>query len=48
LDEKGNVVGEESIPIGQRVRDVRESADGILYILTDETNGQLITIEPEK
>ena len=48
LDEKGNVVGEESIPIGQRVRDVRESADGILYILTDQSNGQLITIEPEK
>ena len=47
LDEKGNVVSEESIPIGQRVRDVRQSPDGMLYVLTDEQNGQLISIEPE-
>ncbi len=46
LDGSGNVMGEESIPIGQRVRDVRQSPDGRLYVLTDETNGQLITIEP--
>lgn len=46
LDESGNVVNETSIDIGQRVRDVRQSPDGLLYILTDETNGQLIRIEP--
>ncbi len=46
LDANGNVVREESIPIGRRVRDVRQSPDGRLYILTDEQNGQLITIEP--
>ncbi len=40
------MLGEESIPIGQRVRDVRQSPDGILYVLTDEQNGQLIRIEP--
>ena len=48
LDGKGNVVREESIPIGQRVRDVRQSPDGILYVLTDEPNGQLISIEPQR
>ncbi len=48
LDGKGNIVREESIPIGQRVRDVRQSPDGILYVLTDEPNGKLITIEPER
>ncbi len=47
LDAEGNVLGEESIPIGQRVRDVRQSPDGILYVLTDEQNGHLIKIEPK-
>jgi glucose/arabinose dehydrogenase len=39
---------QESIPIGQRVRDVREGKDGLIYILTDEQNGQLIRIQPQK
>jgi glucose/arabinose dehydrogenase len=47
LDESGNVVNETSIDIGQRVRDVRQSPDGLLYILTDEANGQLIRIETQ-
>jgi len=47
LDEAGNVLGEESIAIGQRVRDVRQAPDGMLYVLTDEQNGHLIAIEPE-
>ena len=46
LDANNNIIKEESIPIGQRVRDVRQSPDGKLYVLTDEQNGQLITIEP--
>ena len=46
LDEAGNVTNEESIPIGQRVRDIRQGPDGLLYILTDERNGQLIRLEP--
>lgn len=45
LDEKGNVVSEKSIDIGQRVRDIREGADGKLYVITDEQNGQLIRLE---
>lgn len=48
LDSEGNILKEESIPIGQRVRDVRQGSDGMLYVLTDEQNGQLIRIEPEE
>ena len=47
LDGEGNILGEESIAIGQRVRDVRQAPDGMLYVLTDEQNGSLIRIEPE-
>ena len=46
LDANSNVIREESIPIGSRVRDVRQGPDGRLYVLTDEQNGQLISIEP--
>lgn len=46
IDESGNVVGEESIAIGQRVRDVQQGPDGLLYVLTDESNGQLLRFEP--
>ncbi|NEQ52188.1 MAG: PQQ-dependent sugar dehydrogenase [Leptolyngbya sp. SIO3F4] len=46
VDESGNVVSEESISIGQRVRDVQQGPDGLLYVLTDESNGQLIRLEP--
>ena len=45
LDEGGNVIAQHSIPIGQRVRDVRQGPDGLLYILTDDQNGQLIRLE---
>ena len=46
LDGNGNVVKEESMRIGRRVRDVRQGPDGGLYVLTDEQDGQLISIEP--
>jgi aldose sugar dehydrogenase len=46
LDEAGNVRGQQAIAIGQRVRDVRQGPDGLLYILTDESNGQLLRLEP--
>ncbi|MEA5592946.1 PQQ-dependent sugar dehydrogenase [Rivularia sp. UHCC 0363] len=45
LNEKGNVVSEKSIEIGQRVRDVKVAPDGKLYVITDEDNGQLIRLE---
>ena len=30
----------------QRIRDVREGPDGLLYVLTDENQGALLRIEP--
>ncbi|TRU35748.1 MAG: PQQ-dependent sugar dehydrogenase [Microcystis aeruginosa Ma_MB_F_20061100_S20] len=46
VDKSGEIINQEAIPIGQRVRDVRQSPDGFLYLLTDEGNGQLIRLEP--
>lgn len=45
----GKVVGEERLfnEIGQRIRDVRQSPDGALYVLTDAKDGQLIRISPK-
>jgi glucose/arabinose dehydrogenase len=42
------VVGEEKLTIGQRVRDVRQGPDGFLYLLTDEEDGALLRILPER
>ncbi|MDX2229138.1 MAG: PQQ-dependent sugar dehydrogenase [Leptolyngbyaceae cyanobacterium bins.349] len=46
LDTAGNVVSQQEINIGARVRDVRQGPDGLLYVLTDEPNGKLIRLEP--
>ena len=32
---------------GERIRDVRQGPDGLLYVLTDSSNGQLIRLLPE-
>jgi aldose sugar dehydrogenase len=45
LDGEGNVRSQQEIAIGQRVRDVRQGADGFLYILTDDANGRLIRLD---
>jgi len=29
-----------------RIRDVRQGPDGLLYVLTDQSNGQLIRVQP--
>ena len=34
------------IELRQRIRDVRQGPDGLLYVLTDEDNGALLRIEP--
>jgi glucose/arabinose dehydrogenase len=44
--ENNQAKSQEVIAIGQRVRDVRQGNDGLIYILTDEQNGQLIRLEP--
>lgn len=40
------VVGEEKIPIGRRVRDVKQGPDGFIYVLTAHADGELIRIVP--
>jgi glucose/arabinose dehydrogenase len=44
------VTGEEHLLTdrGQRVRDVRQGADGALYLVTDETNGELWRVTPRR
>ncbi|HYD80302.1 MAG TPA: PQQ-dependent sugar dehydrogenase [Paucimonas sp.] len=46
LDKNGNVLGQERLAIGSRVRDVKQGPDGFLYAITDEENGRLLRIEP--
>ncbi len=40
------VVAEEWLEIGERVRDVAEGPDGAIYLVTDEDNGKLMRIKP--
>ena len=42
-----NVVGEESLPIGRRVRAVLQGPDGFVYVLTDHKDGEIFRLEPE-
>jgi glucose/arabinose dehydrogenase len=44
----GKVVREERLlqDLAQRIRDVRVGPDGLLYILTDDANGQLLRLLP--
>jgi aldose sugar dehydrogenase len=46
----GKVIGEEHLLAerGQRIRDVRQGADGALYIVTDEANGELWRVAPRR
>ncbi len=49
LSVKGNSVTEDGRILGdkdQRIRDVRVGPDGYLYVLTDETDGQLWKVSP--
>lgn len=47
LDDSGAVIGQQTLRIGKRVRDVRNGPDGYLYLLTDEDLGEVMRIEPE-
>ena len=44
------VVREEKLltELNQRIRDVRQGPDGLIYVLTDASNGQLIRLLPSK
>jgi glucose/arabinose dehydrogenase len=40
------VTGEERIPLGHRIRDVRQAPDGSVLVLTDEDDGALLRLSP--
>jgi glucose/arabinose dehydrogenase len=45
----GDQVSSQSVvlpDLGQRVRDVRQGPDGLIYMLTDRSDGQLIRLQP--
>jgi glucose/arabinose dehydrogenase len=48
LDENGRVIKEERFLEGElgRIRDVRTGPDGLVYLLTDESDGGLYRLEP--
>jgi glucose/arabinose dehydrogenase len=48
LDDAGRVVGEERLlrDLGERIRDVAQGPDGLLYVITDEDAGRLLKISP--
>lgn len=46
LNPDGTVGTHESMRIGQRVRDVRQGPDGLVYVLTDEIHGRVFRLEP--
>ena len=48
LNERGEEIRRESIltELRQRIRDVRQGPDGLIYLLTDEEDGALLRIEP--
>lgn len=47
VDQQGQVIHQGRIPIGARVRDVRQGPDQFLYVLTDESRtGRLIRLQP--
>jgi glucose/arabinose dehydrogenase len=50
IGSNNRVTGEEHLLVdrGQRVRDVREGPDGMLYIVTDQQAGELWKIVPKK
>ncbi len=44
--EGGKIVGEEAMleDLGERIRDVRESPDGDIYLLTDSPEGRVLKL----
>ena len=50
FDKSGKPTTQEKMltDLGQRMRDVRQGPDGLVYVLTDETAGAMLKIEPAK
>ncbi|MDB5892653.1 MAG: hypothetical protein JWQ88_184 [Rhodoferax sp.] len=47
---QGRVVREHKLlaDLGARIRDVRQGPDGLLYVLTDESRGRLLRLQPAR
>ena len=48
INQAGRPINREPMltELRQRIRDVRQGPDGLLYVLTDEDAGMLLRIEP--
>ena len=48
FDENWDETARQSLltDLRQRIRDVRQGPDGLVYVLTDEDNGALLRLEP--
>lgn len=44
FDHDGEIVREERLPVGERVRDVQQGPDGNIYILIDSDHGKLLRL----
>ncbi len=46
----GKVTHEERLleDLGERIRDVRQGPEGMLYLLTDSEEGRVLKLKPEK
>ena len=47
LNDDGTVASEHVIEIGDRVRDVRVGPDGHVYVLTHDSDGRLLRLDPQ-
>ncbi len=48
FNDRGLLVRQQSLlrELGQRIREVRQGPDGLIYLLTDEADGALLRLEP--
>jgi glucose/arabinose dehydrogenase len=46
LGQPGSDIREDLFNIGERVRDVRQGPDGLIYFITDADAGAVMRIEP--
>ena len=48
LNDKGLLIRQQSLlrELGQRIREIKQGPDGLIYLLTDEDDGALLGIEP--
>lgn len=43
---RAQTVRPEVVVAGERIRDVRQGPDGLLYVLTDSPRGRLLRVQP--